>query len=104
MEIPINQFYIILQGSRELKMSDFLLSWPTKNHPAEQRRQNEVHVFDPEVPKRKHGRFIPQRTAGNPAIKEKALGDQTFVLLLGEHSYAERVLTHPWSGLTRIFF
>lgn len=69
MEIPINQSYMILQGSRELKISDFLLLWPTKNHPAEQRRQNELRIFDPEIPKRKHGSFIPQRTAGNPDIK-----------------------------------
>lgn len=64
-----------MQVSRELKISDFLLSWPTKDHSAEQRRQNELHISDPDIPERKYGSFIPQRTAGNPAMKENAFGE-----------------------------
>lgn len=86
MEIPINQFCIILQRSRK-KISDFLPSWPAKDHPAEQRIQNEHHIFDCEVPKRKHGSFMTQRTS---AIKTNVLGEETsFVLLLVQHSYLE---------------
>lgn len=79
-----------MQGSRKLKISDFLLSRRTKDHLTEWRLHNELYIFDTEVSERKYGSFIPQRTAENPTTKENVLGEQSsFVLVLMEPSYLE---------------